>query len=156
MEKRTLAHERVLVALDSGEDRVVDAGLAHVVGQQVVCTLRLLRRRAAGVAGAQFTCFYWYKSTDTDRDALCGCCRRGSCACCCACAAAYLLYWYKSTNTDRAAPAALARALARAQQFTCVTGTKVQILTELHLRLLRVLLRVRRSLLALLVQKYKY
>ncbi len=43
MEQRTLAHERVLMALDSGEDGVVDAGLAHVVGQQVVCTLRLLQ-----------------------------------------------------------------------------------------------------------------
>jgi hypothetical protein len=67
-----------------------------------------------------------------------------------------LRYWYKSTNTDKAAPAALSRAAAHAQQFTCFTGAKVQILTELHLRLLRVLLRVRRSLLALLVQKYKY
>ncbi len=127
MEQRTLAHERVLVALDSGEDRVVDAGLAHVIGQQVVGTLRLLRGRAAGVAGAQFTCF-----TGTKVRIL------------------------TELHPAAVAGGALARAAAHAQQCTCFTGTKVRILTELHLRLLRVLLLVCSSLLALLVQKYKY
>jgi hypothetical protein len=56
----------------------------------------------------------------------------------------YLLYWYKSANTDAAV------AVAVAVQFTCFTGTKVQILMQL----LRLLLQL--TLLALLVQKCKY
>jgi hypothetical protein len=37
----------------------------------------------------------------------------------------YLLYWYKSTGAD----AYLSRASGRGAQFSCFTGTKVQVLT---------------------------
>jgi hypothetical protein len=41
----------------------------------------------------------------------------------------YLLYWHKSTNTD--AEAGICRSRVKAQtQFTCFTGTRVQILTQ--------------------------
>jgi hypothetical protein len=44
----------------------------------------------------------------------------------------YLLYWYKSANTDAAA-AQDALIVSIKDQFTCFTGTKVQILTLLLL-----------------------
>jgi hypothetical protein len=47
----------------------------------------------------------------------------------------YLLYWYNSTNTDRVGGGRLCRQLcvrrAHRNQFSCFTGTTVQILTEL-------------------------
>jgi hypothetical protein len=49
----------------------------------------------------------------------------------------YLLYWYKSTNTDAAARRRLPRTFnCGGTQFTCFTGTKVQILTQQALQAL--------------------
>jgi hypothetical protein len=85
---------------------------------------------------------YWYKSTDTD--ARCSCMKstgaRGSHPMARRGTPIYLLYWYKSTNTDALLPAAThptssppqakRPACTAGTQFTCFTGTKVQILTH--------------------------
>jgi hypothetical protein len=42
-----------------------------------------------------------------------------------------LLYWYKSTSTDAAGSREAAARHAQSTQFTCFTGTKVQVLTLL-------------------------
>ena len=73
---------------------------------------------------------YWYKSTDTGTQKR----RCAGLAWCCQSEekklreAFYLLYSYKSINTDVKRRCAAAR-LACGAQFTCFTGTKVQILT---------------------------
>jgi hypothetical protein len=74
-----------------------------------------------------------------------------------------LLYWYKSTNTDAEGVSGLAQVARRCRfgtQFTCFTGTKVQILTQKalvdHLWAASPAELVLLSLLALLVQQYKF
>ena len=99
---------------------------------------------------------YWYKSTKTG--VIAGWQRRLAIGCRWMLRAGalfklYLLYWYKGTNT--------AGALSVYHSLTCFTGTKVQILTLSVFNA-----RARRytwgcsdapsSLLALLVQRYKY
>ena len=94
-----------------------------------------------------FTCFYWYKSTNTDAEYMdsaaqssCGRDARTRPLCGPPGAKFTCVYWYKSTNTDAKAPAVAAatheldlsadhqeRLL---QAFTCFTSTKVQILTH--------------------------
>jgi hypothetical protein len=44
----------------------------------------------------------------------------------------YSLYWYKSTSADAAAQHALIDANTPRTRFTCFTGTKVQVLTQLR------------------------
>jgi hypothetical protein len=79
-------------------------------------------------------------------------------------ASVYLLYYYKSTNTDAAVDTNLHILRQCVQvylpQFTCFTSTKVQILTQQWIPTCISSATAYRftclSLLALLVQKYKY
>jgi hypothetical protein len=74
----------------------------------------------------------------------------------------YLLYWYKSTNTDTESsdkPNITYCNRLWGHQFTCFTGTKVQTLTQKAVtsQTSRIVIGSGGiSLLALLVQKYKY
>jgi hypothetical protein len=70
----------------------------------------------------------------------------------------YLFYWYKSTDTARSSGARRPpQRCSSGTQFTCFTGTKVQMLRVLQKQGCRLSFAQEvLSLLALLVQKYRY
>ena len=95
-----------------------------------------MSKRSGG--GTQFTCFTGTK-VQILTQLLAQLSRR---SCCNLLFLSYLLYWYKITNTDAATGAALSAKLlelhphtlrftTQGTRFTCFTGTKVQILTQL-------------------------
>jgi hypothetical protein len=68
----------------------MDGGLAKTIAEDIFKN----GGPSAAPAGAHFTCFTKYKSTNTDTWRSCGC-HSGACR-----QSVYLLYWYKSANTD--------------------------------------------------------